>query len=325
VKRIVITLAAVAALLIGGASPAAAATGTWQGNGYPSATCTASTQGVAQWVWTGDAPTALIVNGQAQSGSWVQSGGGSWKFFMTINAQNWPPTSASITYTGDAGTLTISGCNEQSTPPPTPTPTPVPTPTPTPVPTPTPTPVPTPTPTPVPTPTPTPIVTPTPTPTVVIDQFAVEPAVCRLDDAQSRIRIRLLAGIILLTNLDFRVDGNVITAADIEFNAAGTEAFIPVTPGVHTVDIVNGETVLAEVTVDCPTCFNAPPPPPPTCAPDDADCIPPTATPTHKATLPPTDTLSTPTDGTTGGGITPLFLILGAVAAGSLFLTRKRR
>ena len=37
---------------------------------------------------------------------------GSWHWTITIGAANFPPTTASITYTGKAGTLTLSGCDE---------------------------------------------------------------------------------------------------------------------------------------------------------------------------------------------------------------------
>jgi len=101
-------------------SSAFAATGEWQGNGYPSASCQATTTGTMLWVWTGDSPTALTINGTEYTG-WVQQGGGAWHLTLTITASNYPPVTASVTYTGDAGTLTLSGCNEGATPTPTPT------------------------------------------------------------------------------------------------------------------------------------------------------------------------------------------------------------
>jgi hypothetical protein len=137
----------------------------WQGNGYPSPTCQADTTGTMLWIWTGDSPTSLTINGTTYTG-WEQQGAGG--FHLTLDivpGTNYPPEIGSgtfVTYTGDAGTLTLSGCNEG--PQPTPQPTPVVTPEPTPVVTPEPTPVVTPEPTPVVTPEPTPVVTPVPTP-----------------------------------------------------------------------------------------------------------------------------------------------------------------
>jgi len=149
------------------ASPVLAATQQWQGNGFPSATCTATTTGTMLWIWTGDDPTSLTINGHTYTG-WQQQGNGSWHLTLDITADNYPPVQGPdtfVTFTGDAGTLTLSGCNEGATPTPTPTTPPPPPPTPT-LPPPTPTPEVTPTPTPEVTPTPTPEVTPTPTPFV---------------------------------------------------------------------------------------------------------------------------------------------------------------
>jgi hypothetical protein len=138
-----------------------AADSPWQGNGYPSATCQADSTGTMLWVWTGGDPTSLTINGTTYTG-WEQEGGGAWHLTLNIvPGTNYPPVVGSgtfVTYTGDAGTLTLSHCDEGAQP------TPVVTPEPTPVVTPEPTPVVTPEPTPVVTPEPTPVVTPAPTP-----------------------------------------------------------------------------------------------------------------------------------------------------------------
>ena len=107
-------LIAAAALTLTFAVSALATEFTWGGNGYPNATCDENSS-VMQWVWTGDSPTSLTINGQVQSGSWAQKGGGAWQFQADINGTNYPPTSASIDYTGDDGTLTLSGCDEHTT------------------------------------------------------------------------------------------------------------------------------------------------------------------------------------------------------------------
>lgn len=150
-------------------------------------------------------------------------------------------------------------------------------PSPTPVP-PTPTPVP-PTPTPVP-PTPTPV-PPTPTPTLppVASQFSVEPAACRFAGDDTRLRFRVIAGIILLSQVDIFIDGNLIDRNDITI--VDGEAFIVVEPGLRAwtiEDEVTGE-VLASGETICPTCLPVVTPPPPPA---------PTASP--KPTVPPTDT-----------------------------------
>ncbi len=88
----------------------------WQGNGYPSGTCSPTTTGTMLWIWTGDNPTSLTINGQLQtSGSWVQQGNGSWHFTATIvPGVNYPPLLGTtyVDYTVSAGVLTLSGCNE---------------------------------------------------------------------------------------------------------------------------------------------------------------------------------------------------------------------
>ena len=139
----------------------------WQGNGYPSATCQADTTGTMLWVWTGDSPTSLTINGTTYTG-WEQQGGGAWHITLDIvPGTNYPPVEGSgtfVTFTGNAGTLTLSHCDagDQSSPEPTPVVTPEPTPgqetaEPTPVVTPEPTPG-------EETAAPTPVVTPEPTP-----------------------------------------------------------------------------------------------------------------------------------------------------------------
>jgi hypothetical protein len=107
-------LIAAAALTLTFAGTALASTFPWGGNGYPNAKCDDNSS-VMQWVWTGDSPTSLTINGQVQSGSWAQKGGGAWQFQADINGTNYPPTSASIEYSGDDGTLTLSGCDEHET------------------------------------------------------------------------------------------------------------------------------------------------------------------------------------------------------------------
>jgi hypothetical protein len=99
----------------------------WDGNGFPSDTCTADGSPTSMlWVWTGDSPTALTINGELQSGSWVQQGQGAFQFEVTVDATNYPPTTTDtfVTYTGTAGVLTLSHCEGASTPTPVPTPTP---------------------------------------------------------------------------------------------------------------------------------------------------------------------------------------------------------
>jgi hypothetical protein len=154
-------------LSLGLAGTAFAATEGWAGNGWPvKSACDETPAGTTVWIWTGDNPTALTVNGVAQAGSWDQAGGGnsSWKFVTGWFADEPDHDTTFVTYTGDSGTLTIThGCAPETTP--TPTPTPEASPTPTPEASPTPTPDASPTPTPEASPTPTPESTPTPTPT----------------------------------------------------------------------------------------------------------------------------------------------------------------
>jgi hypothetical protein len=97
----------------------------WQGNGYPSATCQSDTTGTMLWVWTGDNPTSLTINGTTYTG-WQQQGGGAWHLTLDIvPGTNYPPVEGSgtfVSFTGNAGTLTLSHCDagEQSSPEPTP-------------------------------------------------------------------------------------------------------------------------------------------------------------------------------------------------------------
>jgi hypothetical protein len=136
----------------------------WQGNGYPSATCQEGTTGTMLWVWTGDDPTSLTINGHTYTG-WEQQGNGAWHLTLAIEqGTNYPPVEGSgtfVTYTGAAGTLTLSHCDAGTESSPSPVVTPAPTPVVTPGPTPG---EETAAPTPVVTPVPTPVVTPAPTP-----------------------------------------------------------------------------------------------------------------------------------------------------------------
>ena len=104
----------------------------WQGNGYPSATCQPGSTGTMLWVWTGDSPTSLTINGNTYTG-WVQQGGGSWHLTVDIvPGTNYPPVEGSgtfVSFTGNAGTLTLSHCDPGAEPTPTPTTEPTPTPT----------------------------------------------------------------------------------------------------------------------------------------------------------------------------------------------------
>jgi hypothetical protein len=98
---------------------------TWGHNGFPNATCTAATTPKTMlWVFNDNGtavPTSLTINGVVQSGSWVPSGGG-FKFTVTVTATNYPPSSASVTYTGTLGkstVLTLSHCDGSTTTTPT--------------------------------------------------------------------------------------------------------------------------------------------------------------------------------------------------------------
>ena len=116
-NRIGALIAAAALTLTFAGTALATTTYNWQGNGYPNAKCDESST-VMQWVWTGDSPSSLTINGQVQqSDTWTQKGGGAWQYQADINGTNYPPTltGTSIEYTGDAGTLTLSGCDEHTT------------------------------------------------------------------------------------------------------------------------------------------------------------------------------------------------------------------
>lgn len=117
-----VVLAAVLLLVTAGA--VAAATHEWDGNGYPSDSCQSDTTGDMLWIWTGGTPSTLTINGEEQAGAWVEQGSGAWHFTLDITATNYPPTTASVEYEGDDGTLTLSGCNETASPSPDVSPTP---------------------------------------------------------------------------------------------------------------------------------------------------------------------------------------------------------
>jgi hypothetical protein len=115
------------------AGVALAASHTWdvsvqgQHQGWPNDTCSTdegSLPATMLWVWTGESPSDLTINGNLQSGSWVQQGGGSsaYHFTVDVDGDNYPPTTASVTYSGADGTLTLSHC-DGAAPTPTPTPT----------------------------------------------------------------------------------------------------------------------------------------------------------------------------------------------------------
>jgi hypothetical protein len=108
--------AGVLVLGVAGIAMAAAPGNPWQGNGYPSDSCTPTTTGTMLWIFNnGGTPTDLTINGHLQSGSWEQEGNSStFHFTTTIDATNYPPTSAFANHTGDAGQLVLSGCNEGS-------------------------------------------------------------------------------------------------------------------------------------------------------------------------------------------------------------------
>ena len=101
-------------LSLGLAGTALGATQGWGGNGWPvKSACDETPAGTTVWIWTGDSPTALTVNGVAQAGSWVQAGGGSssYKFTSPWFATEPDHATTFVTFTGDAGTLTIThGC-----------------------------------------------------------------------------------------------------------------------------------------------------------------------------------------------------------------------
>jgi hypothetical protein len=119
--RLLVVMALIAGTMAVTGSMAHATSGgtfTWQGNGFPNPTCDASTAQSMLWIFNDNGsavPTSLTINGELQSGSWVQKGNGTYQFTATVDAVNFPPTSASATYTGNLGSstvLTLSGCNE---------------------------------------------------------------------------------------------------------------------------------------------------------------------------------------------------------------------
>ncbi len=309
--RKAIAAVGVLGLLLIAVPTAAASDFDWKGNGYPSNSCTADTTGVAQWVWTGDSPTALTVNGNSQSGSWAQSGGGSWKFFMTIGASNWPPTSASVTYTGDSGVLTISGCNEGGTPssppssepssPPSSEPSSPPSSEPSSPPSSEPSSPPSSAPSEEPSSEPSAEVSSEPSspPDEVSALAAPCPALAAGQTAPSRIRIIAL----VLLGLHVRIDGDLVNV--------DAQGFVDVTPGVHHVQVLaaDGETSLFDADVDCPVCKGASP-----SGGVGGETDTPTAPPTDQNGI---TSSSAPT-------LPLLLIILGVVGLGAVVLTPRR-
>jgi hypothetical protein len=106
-------LIAAMALTLTFAGTAFASTFEWQGNGYPNATCSADSQ-TMQWVWTGGTPGTLTINGEDSGDGWVHHGN-AWQLQVTLDGTNYPPVNVSLEYTGSAGVLTLSGCNEHLT------------------------------------------------------------------------------------------------------------------------------------------------------------------------------------------------------------------
>jgi hypothetical protein len=104
-------LIAAMALTLTFASTALASTFTWGHQGFPNDTCTGS-QTSMLWVWAGGGtPTGLTINGEQQTGTWSQNGNGGWHFEVAISGTNFPPTSASVEFTGTEGVLTLSHCD----------------------------------------------------------------------------------------------------------------------------------------------------------------------------------------------------------------------
>ena len=87
----------------------------WGHNGFPNDTCGAN-PATMLWIFNDNGtavPTSLTINGQVQSGSWSPH-----QFTVTVNGSNYPPTSASVTYTGTLGNstvLTLSHCSGTGT------------------------------------------------------------------------------------------------------------------------------------------------------------------------------------------------------------------
>ena len=65
--------------------------------------CNDAAPGTTVWIWTGDSPTALTVDGVAQAGSWEQAGGGSssWKFVSPWFDTEPDHATTFVTFTGD--------------------------------------------------------------------------------------------------------------------------------------------------------------------------------------------------------------------------------
>ena len=108
------------------AGPASGVTSfNWGGQGFPNASCPTSGTGAIVpgdtmlWIFNDNGsavPTSLTINGELQTiGSWQQQGNGAYHFTATVDTLNFPPVTASVTYTGTLGSntvLTLSGCNE---------------------------------------------------------------------------------------------------------------------------------------------------------------------------------------------------------------------
>ena len=74
-KRIIAIISASVLLmgLVGMATATTPSTYDWQGSGYPNSSCDAEST-TALWIWTGDNPLSLTINGHEQTGSWTQMG-----------------------------------------------------------------------------------------------------------------------------------------------------------------------------------------------------------------------------------------------------------
>jgi hypothetical protein len=82
--------------------------------GWPNETCNPDSSTML-WIWNGGTPAGLTINGEPQSGSWVHEGNGAWHFTATIDSTNYPPVTASVSYTGSNDFLRLSGCDEGGT------------------------------------------------------------------------------------------------------------------------------------------------------------------------------------------------------------------
>ena len=149
----------------------------------------------------------------------------------------------------------------------------------------------------------------------VISAFAVEPAPCRFAGDESRLRFRVLAGLILLSQVDIYIDGNLIDRNDITFDAAAREASVVVEPGLRAWTITEeGDpgAVLASGETLCPECFDVATPTP----------VAPTAT-IPGTTLPPTDGVAGSSSSGGGGLLAVALLVLTSYVA-YLFARRRR-